>query len=265
MKELSKVFPVWFCDIWGVVHNGHAPFTATTDVLRLHRSHGGRVVLVTNSPRTASGVEAQLGEVGVDRASWDDVVTSGDVTRVLMVETHGGQLYHIGPARDLSLFAGLDIARVPLAAANAIIATGLFHEESEVAADYAPSFRGMIERGLPMICANPDKVVRKGKRILPCAGALAEVYAGLGGVVHMAGKPFAPIYDLAMRKAGADKSQVLAIGDGPETDVKGAADYGLPVVLISGGVNDVAHGLEDDVKRLVPHAKILAVMDVLRW
>lgn len=265
MHALSKAYRVWFCDIWGVVHNGYEPFTATTDVLKKHREQGGVVVLVTNSPRTAAGVDKQLSELGVDRESWDYIVTSGDVTRTLMQQHGDGLLYHIGPGRDYSLFDGLDVKRVPADQAKAIICTGLINEAVESADDYRPIFLPLIERGLPMICANPDKLVRKGNHIFPCAGALAEVYAAMGGVVYMAGKPFAPIYDLALQVSGAEKSDILAIGDGPETDIKGAADYGLPVVLISGGVNHAGTDLEKEVRHLVPHAKILKVAPELSW
>lgn len=266
MQALSNSYPVWFCDIWGVVHNGVAPFVATTDVLQMHRENGGRVVLVTNAPRTAADVEKQLAEIGVNRACWDDVVTSGDVTRDLMVRHSGGKLYHIGPGRDLSLFEGLDVKRVAVEDAGAIICTGLFREESEQPEAYSDFFIAQIACGLPMICANPDKIVRKGDKLLPCAGALAEIYSKLGGRVLMAGKPYAPIYDLAVSKCGGvDKTHILAIGDGPETDVKGAADYGLPVVLIAGGVNESGDDLETEVKRLVPQARILKTLFDLTW
>ncbi len=265
MRELSARYPVWFCDIWGVVHNGHHPFAETVSTLIKHREQGGRVVLVSNSPRTASGVHTQLLEIAVDVRAWDHIVTSGDVTRNLMVEHGGGALYHIGPGRDSSLFEGLDVVRVPVDQAYAVICTGLFDELKETPADYTDRFHPLIKRGLPMICANPDKVVRKGNLILPCAGALAEVYADMGGTVYMAGKPFKPIYELALDVSGAAPSQVLAIGDGPETDIKGAADFGLPVVLVSGGINESADGLEAEVRRLVPHAAIVTTVPELIW
>ncbi len=265
MRDLSVLYPVWFCDIWGVVHDGQRPFALSVSTLRKHRDAGGRVVLVTNAPRTASGVHQQLLEIGVEPQAWDSIVTSGDVTRTLMLEHGGGALYHIGPARDFSLFDGLDVARVPLAEAKAIICTGLFDEFHERPKDYIDRLRTMVASKLPMICANPDKIVRKGDHIIPCAGALAEIYADLGGTVYMAGKPFRPIYELALKISGAVRSQVLAIGDGPETDIKGAADFGLPVVLVSGGVNEVSEGLEAEVLHLVPHANIVKTVAALGW
>ena len=274
MQELSARYPVWFCDIWGVVHNGIAPFAPAIEALGKHRRNGGTVILVSNSPRTSPGVEQQLKGIGVDPASHDAVVTSGDVTRALVVNHGGGKVYHLGPARDQSIFHGLAVVRVPLAGANAVLCTGLFDDANEKPGDYAPLLKEMQALGLAMICANPDKTVRHGSRILYCAGSLAAAYAALGGVVLMAGKPYRPIYDLAMREAARIRGraialdQVLAIGDGPETDIRGAAAYGIDAVLVAEDVSDAAAGLgrlERDVKRAIPEARIVTTMRQLAW
>ena len=126
MKKLSSTYPVWFCDIWGVVHNGYEPFAETVATLTRHRINGGKVILVTNSPRSSDGVERQLDELKVSRDSWDAIVSSGDVTRTLMIERGGGKVFHLGPDRDLSLFTGLNVKRVHLDDAHAVVCTGLF-------------------------------------------------------------------------------------------------------------------------------------------
>jgi HAD superfamily hydrolase (TIGR01459 family) len=274
MKSLSIRFPIWFCDIWGVLHNGYQPIAATTTTLAEHRKAGGMVILVTNSPRTASGVASQITEIGVPQNVYDAIVTSGDVTRELMVRLGGGKLFHLGPARDLSIFGGLEVVRVGLPEATAVVCTGLFDDDVETPDDYADMLVDMKARNLLMICANPDKIVRRGDRILFCAGAIAEAYAKLGGKVALAGKPFTPIYDLAMATAAklkgraVTKSEVMAIGDGPETDIQGAADYGLPVVLVADGVTDASKGLahaQATVQTQVPLAQILQTVAHLAW
>lgn len=274
MKRFSEAYPVWFCDIWGVVHDGVRPFAVTVDTLKRHRAQGGTVILVTNSPRSNLGVETQLLEIGVDPASHDRIVTSGDVTQVLM-RLHGGEgVYHVGAQRDLSIYEGTGVSRVELAAAQAVLCTGLFDDLNDRLEDYEPLLDEMKRRGLLMICANPDKIVKKGDRILYCAGKLAELYAARGGEVVMAGKPFAPIYDLALaearriRASEVDRPEILAIGDGPETDIRGAADYGLDAVLVAEGVTDASEGLhvaEAQVLRDVPHARIVATVHDLSW
>jgi len=274
MQRFSEAYPVWFCDIWGVVHNGVTPFPVTVAALRRHREGGGTVILVTNSPRSRSGVERQLVEIGVDPASHDTIVTSGDVTQELMRRHGGGRVFHLGATRDHSIYEGTGVARVPLEEAKAVLCTGLFDDLNDQLSDYDELLGDMRARDLTMICANPDKIVKKGDRILWCAGKLAEIYAGLGGKVLMAGKPFRPIYDLALTEAsrirGRDvsRTEVLAIGDGPETDIRGAADYGLDALLVAEGVTDASEGLdlvEAQVRAIVPQARIVATVHDLAW
>jgi HAD superfamily hydrolase (TIGR01459 family) len=274
MKNLSADYPVWLCDIWGVVHNGLTCYEAAAHALSQHRKQGGIVILVTNAPRTSRGVIQQLNHIGVPPQSYDRVVTSGDVTQTLVIEHAKGKVYHLGPARDLSIFEDQAVERVSLQEAQAVLCTGLAHDDVETPDDYIDALARMKELKLPMICANPDKMVRKGNRLLYCAGALAEKYAEIGGHVLMAGKPYEPIYNLALHKAGAiaghefERSKVLAIGDGPETDIKGAADNGFDVVLIADGVTDASDGLDATLARvqaIVPHAKIVKILHHLVW
>jgi HAD superfamily hydrolase (TIGR01459 family) len=274
MQKFSETYSVWFCDIWGVVHDGFKPFTVNVDALTRHRLRGGTVVLVTNSPRSNLGVEKQLLEIGVDPASHDRIVTSGDVTQVLMKLHGGGKVFHLGASRDHSIYTGTGVERVSLDEAHAVLCTGLFDDLNDRLEDYDGLLDDMKHRGLTMICANPDKIVKKGDRILYCAGKLAELYAARGGEVLMAGKPFAPIYDLAMAEAqrirgsGLDRAEVLAIGDGPETDIRGAADYGLEALLVAEGVTDASEGLhvaEEKVLAAVPHARIVGTVHDLSW
>ena len=274
MKSLSADYPVWLCDIWGVVHNGLTGYEAAAHALSQHRKQGGIVILVTNAPRTSRGVIKQLAEIGVPAEVYDRVVTSGDVTQTLVKDHAKGKVYHVGPPRDLSIFEGQTVKRVPLIEAHAVLCTGLADDDVETPDDYSDLLSHMKEMSLPMICANPDKMVRKGSRLLYCAGALAEKYSSMGGQVLMAGKPYEPIYNLALQIAGTiaghriDKSKVLAIGDGPETDIKGAADYGLAAVLIADGVTDASDGLDAALARVqakVPHARIVKVLHHLTW
>ena len=272
MRDLSSLYPVWFCDIWGVVHDGHVPIANTVDCLTRHRRSGGTVVLVSNSPRSTIGVTRQLDEIGVSREAYDTAVTSGDVTRDLMQQTDG-KLFHLGPSRDLSIFDGLQVERVPLSVASAVICTGLFHDERETPQDYVQMLHHMRMRNLTMICANPDKVVRKGGRLQYCAGALAEAYAKQSGAVLMAGKPFAPIYDLARRRAATIRdhdvpvSAILAIGDGPETDIKGAAEQGMACVFMTGlhDEHDDPAKAEAAIRAALPGANVLRTVVNLVW
>ena len=238
LSDIAGSYDAIFCDIWGVVHNGLARHAAAERALAAARAGGAKVVLITNAPRQAPGVIAQLDTFGFSREAYDAVVTSGDVTRSLIGRSQG-PLFHIGPARDLDLFDGLVVERVEdPAQAKAVIATGLFDDESETPDDYRDLIAAFRQNDLPMICANPDIVVHRGERLIYCAGAIARAYEEAGGTVSMAGKPYSPIYAEARRLAGtSDESRILAIGDGLATDIKGANDAGIDVLLITGGIH----------------------------
>lgn len=253
MATLARCFDVWLCDIWGVMHNGVNAFPGAIRACQEFRLSGGVVVLISNAPRPCGAVAAQIAGFGVTADSYDGIVTSGDVTRVLLENaSDGGQPYrrvfHLGPERDLPIFEGLDARRVEPEQAEIVVCSGLYDDETETPDDYADLLERLLLRRLPMICANPDVVVGRGDQLVYCAGALARAYERLGGDVVYAGKPYGPIYDLAlnmaarMRGGAASPGRVLAIGDGLETDLAGAAGQGLPAVFVAGGMHKSEFG-----------------------
>lgn len=247
LSEISGRYAAILCDIWGVVHNGVRPFARSVEALAEARRNGMAVVLITNAPRPHSAVEGQLAGLGVDPESWDRIVTSGDVTREL-IRSGPRRIYHLGPERDLEIYDELDVELVEEFEASGVVCTGLFDDESETPEDYDDLLRRLRSRNLPFICANPDIVVERGHKLVWCAGALARDYGQLGGRTLIAGKPFRPIYDLAMRLVNEARgtetaiAETLAIGDGMLTDVKGAADYGLDFLYVSGGIHARDYG-----------------------
>ena len=233
----------WICDIWGVVHNGVAAFPSAVDACVRFRKRGGTVLLLTNAPRPAAAVVAQLATLTVPTAAYDAVLTSGDLTLRLIAEHAGIPMCHLGPARDRGLFAGDDRALVGLDAAGVIVCSGLADDECETAEDYRDRLSGPASRAVPLICANPDVTVARGDRIIPCAGAIAALYEQLGGPVIYAGKPYLPIYDRAFEMIAAargtpvSRDAVLAIGDGVNTDMRGAFVAGIRPVFVASPVH----------------------------
>ena len=251
LSTIAADYPAILCDVWGVLHNGQSVYRAAEDALMQYRAQGGRVVLLTNSPRPNQGVLAQLDGLKVDRSAYDDIVTSGDVTRTLIAESDG-PLFHLGPERDLPLFAGLDKQFASEADCSAVVCTGLFDDEVETPDDYRERLTALAERDVPFICANPDLVVERGDRLIYCAGSLAQLYRELGGKTLVAGKPHAPIYKLAMDRlakidsGAAVKENVICIGDGMPTDVAGALSNGFDLLYISAGIHSAEYGAADN-------------------
>ncbi|MQB08473.1 TIGR01459 family HAD-type hydrolase [Agrobacterium sp. ICMP 6402] len=247
LGEITDGFDVILSDVWGVLHNGVNAFPDAAVALHEARKAGKTVVLITNSPRPAPGVIAQLRVLGVPDEAYDRIITSGDVTRGLIAEGPK-KVFLLGPERDMPLLEGLDVERVGETEAQSVVCTGFFDDETETPEDYTEMLKGFIARKAPMICANPDLVVERGERIIPCAGAMAAYYEQLGGEVRIAGKPHTPIYEACLAAAkevrGAfPKDRVLAIGDGMPTDVKGAIASGLNLLYISGGIHAAEYTL----------------------
>lgn len=70
LSEISAQYDALFVDLWGCVHNGVKAFPAANQALKEYRKMGGKVILVTNSPKPRAGVQNQLGTFGVDDEAW---------------------------------------------------------------------------------------------------------------------------------------------------------------------------------------------------
>ena len=243
LAELAPLYRHLLCDVWGVVHDGVSAFPAAGEALARFRQGGGRVLLITNAPRPKKVVLQQLDRLGVDRAAYDDVLTSGEASRGFLAARPGVKVLHVGAERDLALFEGLDVVLTEAAEAELIACTGLFDDETETPEDYDRPLAQWNTLELPMLCVNPDLVVERGPKLVWCAGAIAARYAAIGGETIVIGKPHAPIYATALQRlsdlAGGpvERNGVLAIGDGVETDVRGAVQSEIDVLFVAGGIH----------------------------
>jgi HAD superfamily hydrolase (TIGR01459 family) len=265
LDQLTGRYDAVFCDLWGCLHNGVTAFPAAVDALRVFRAGGGKVLLLTNSPRPKVSVEGQLARIGVPRDCWDEIASSGDAAQFALVTgAVGHKVHHIGAEKDLTFFtdfapdvaaaAGAPITLVPTIEAEGVVCTGLRDDLTETPDDYRATLLLAKTRELPMLCANPDIVVDMGDRRLWCAGAIAEAYEKMGGTVLYFGKPHPPIYDLARRRLAAlvpiSDPQILCIGDGIDTDIRGGVAEGFDTLFLTGGIAEAELGAEPDQARL---------------
>lgn len=271
-STIAPRYDVVLCDIWGVVHNGIAAHAHACDALLRYRADGGTVVLITNAPRPSPWVVRQLDRLGVPPDAYDDVMTSGDLTRHTVASRKGEAVFHIGPQRDLSIFDGLDVCLTPVEAADYVVCSGLFDEYKETPDDYRELTAAMHGRGLFMVCANPDLVVERGAERFYCAGAIADLYAATGGDVLYTGKPHRPIYDAALAKAAGvrgasiEPARTLAIGDSLRTDMTGAQALGIDGLFVSGGIHAQELGSETGLgKSREALGAMFATAGVIPW
>ena len=251
LATLAEPYSTILCDIWGVVHDGAHLLPGASQRLAGWKDAGKTIILVTNAPRPAARVQAGLDALGLPRTSYDAITSSGEAGVAALIE----------PPRSVG-FIGTRDDRAGLSAHGVRIVD---HDFTEVAcaglepterpSDYTAELQSLAGRDVLFHCLNPDReVIHMGQR-MACAGALADMYETMGGRVVWYGKPHAAIYEHALGLAGnPPKGEVLAIGDGPVTDMLGAARFGLDAIFISEGINGGAplppdfvadHGLGD--------------------
>ena len=248
-SEISDRYDAAFVDLWGCMHNGIEAHVEAVKAMQDYRAKGGLVILVTNSPRPWDSVAHQISDFGIPEDAWDAIATSGDSARAAMYRgIVGSKIWFMGESpRDDDFFKPLkiidnpvDIQKVPLEQAEGIVCCGPFDPMAEVDVN-RPEFLYAKEKGLKLLCANPDIIVDRGEVREWCAGALAELYAEMGGESLYFGKPHPPIYDLAKRRLAAlgksiSDRDIICIGDGIRTDILGGVQEDLDTLFISGGL-----------------------------
>ncbi|MCW4591029.1 TIGR01459 family HAD-type hydrolase [Gluconacetobacter entanii] len=253
MKEASGIAPVadrydgYIVDLWGVIHNGVAPYPGAPECLRQLRKAGRRVILLSNAPRRSDTVQRGLRAMGIGDDLYEGLMTSGECTRrMLQSRTDpwfaqlGRRMLHLGPQKDVDLFAGLDLDVVEdPAQADFILNTGPDADRGEEdITPYLPILDQCARHGLKMICANPDQQVIRGNRRLLCAGALASRYEeSQGGEVRWIGKPHPEVYALVAGMMDLPVSRILAVGDSLATDMRGAKGAGVDGCWVLGGIH----------------------------
>jgi HAD superfamily hydrolase (TIGR01459 family) len=236
LEDLPDHYRAILCDIWGCLHDGVSLYPGASNRLRKWKEQGRIIILITNAPRTAEAVAAQLDQLGLSRELWDGIATGGDAG----IESLRGcaePVGFIGTAVDRRILEGKGIRIAEGDEFTDLACAGLDERRRQVS-DYAAELERLTVRDVLMHCLNPDRVVVRGGCMEACAGALADIYVELGGRVEWYGKPYRAIYEHALRLAGDPPvDEVLAIGDGLHTDLLGAARMGFAFIFVTGGIH----------------------------
>lgn len=236
LDEVQERYRFILCDIWGCIHDGVRLYPGAAARLRRWRAAGRTTILITNAPRTAEAVAAQLERLGLDQSLWAGIATSGEAG-IERLKTCAKPVGFIGTPGDRAILESRGVAIAEEGDFDDLACAGLDGVRRTVE-EYRPQLEPIAERDVLMHCLNPDRVVIRGGVPEPCAGAIADLYIELGGRVEYYGKPFPAIYRHAMRLAGnPEPEQVLAIGDGLNTDILGAARMGFACVYVTGGIS----------------------------
>jgi HAD superfamily hydrolase (TIGR01459 family) len=234
LDEVERDYPVILCDLWGCIHDGVNLYPDAAERVERWHSDGRKIIFITNSPRSADAVARQLDRLGLPPL-WDGIATSGEAGIACL--KNAGPVGFIGTASDRADLEGRGVNIARGDDFTELACAGLDGRRRRVT-DYEEEIAPLAQRDVLMHCLNPDRVVIRGGVAEPCAGAIADRYEALGGRVEYYGKPYPAIYRHAMKLAGDPApSGVLAIGDGLNTDILGAARMGYACVYVTGGIS----------------------------
>lgn len=239
LEELVDHFDVFFFDAFGVLNVGDTPIAGAVDRLHSLRRAGRVVKMVSNASGMpplalwkkyrAMGFDLEPGDVVTSREAltlelqrsparlWGLVAPAGADTSDLP-----GHLIHLGdqPTR-------MDDAE------GFLLFTSLHHD---------PQARARLQHSLqrhprPVWVANADLAAPRESGLSVEPGALAQWLKNNTPVQpRLFGKPFAPVFDLALQRVALDvpRARVLMVGDTLHTDVLGGRSAGLRTALVVG-------------------------------
>ena len=220
------------------MHNGVVLFPHVKETLNALKDQGKQVCFLSNSPRAGWHHEAFFKSLGVDPELYEFIFTSGDGLVAALDLCKGVK------RNDPYFFIGDDMLHQPVIESMEGPRVETPEEATYILCTapmmgYAHRLKESLPLKLPLICSNPDRVAIHGDQRIVCAGTVAHDYEKMGGDVFYCGKPEPFIYNALFKKLGLqDLSRVLAVGDGPFTDIKGANAMGIDSVLIDSNLHD---------------------------
>lgn len=266
--DVAANYDHFILDVWGVIHDGSSTYDGVIESLIELKRLKKKVCFLSNAPRRALKVALILEKFGIDQSLYDFIMTSGEAVYLYLQQNqqnafseYGKRYYYIGPDKDVDLLNGLKYEKSNLASnSDFALVTGFDHDNS-TKDEKLSDLQECLKQNLTLICVNPDLiVVKKNGQEMLCAGVIAKQYEEMGGKVVYFGKPHNLIYETVLSASNiTNKAKIIAIGDGIETDIKGANDNNIDSALIGGGILSnrlkISHGELPNVDDLLSVCK----------
>ena len=200
-------YDTFLLDMWGVMHDGHAPYEGVLQAVKKFKESGKRLIILSNSSKRREDSERMLIKLGFDPADFHDIITSGDVSHRLLqgdvgvgcesweviedIKKRGRRnVFVFGSGDDDGGYcesAGWTLSSVE--DADLILARGTFtiddgsgtviNKGDDEALYWEVMERSMMvasRRKLPMLVSNPDKVRPDPGNRTPMPGAIGDAY-----------------------------------------------------------------------------------------
>jgi HAD superfamily hydrolase (TIGR01457 family) len=232
---IADAYDAFLLDLDGVLFRGSAPIPGAAGAVGRLRSLGKSIAFVTNnSSRTPRDVAAHLATVGI-AADPGEIETSALTTAQLLRDRGVATAFVVGEEglRSAVTEAGLHLLDGEPPQAEVVV-VGFDRN-----VDYAKLRTAcvLVQHGAGLVASNADtSFPAEDGTSWPGAGALlAVVELTTGERAEVIGKPNAPIFRAALRRAGGGRP--LVIGDRIDTDIDGANALGWDSMLVLTGIS----------------------------
>lgn len=236
---------------WG--GNGIGPLPGTVEAMENLTLQGKIVGILSNTTQLAAPEIQKLEKHGITLGKhFHFFISGGEIAKSLFMDvklpfkTPNRKFWVLGAhhprfASSLSLFQGTPFQETHCLHEADFIYIGIPHLDGQDQTD-PEIFNGLLQKlkgsALPMVCANPDRFAHEGNppQQVVRQGTLAMLYEAMGGEVFYIGKPYRLAYAQAMvdfsRHSISKPDQIIMVGDTPETDIRGASQFGMPSALV---------------------------------
>ena len=171
----------------------------------------------------------KLAGMGVE-VDVEEVVTSGWATASHLLENGLGSAYVVGSRGLASEIGGAGVEVIDSGPCEAVV-VGC---DENVSYNHIRQASRLILGGASFVATNADGSFPSPKGPLPGTGAIVEaVRATTEERPVVVGKPFPPMFDMALKSLNVGRKRTVMIGDTPASDVASAHRAGITGVLVS--------------------------------
>ncbi len=233
-KSLASIRAL-LIDMDGVLWVGQKALPGVREFFTFLRAREIQFILVSNNAtRRAAYTVERMQSMGVKVAP-ENVLTAADATPRWLAQNMPNvkRAFVVGESALLDALRDARIESVD-ADADAVI-VGLDRN-----LNYEKLKRATLEirRGAKFIATNADRTLPTEEGLTPGAGSLvALVAAATDAAPLIIGKPYRPMFDLALAMTRATRDETAMLGDRLDTDIDGAAAIGLTTLMVLTGVS----------------------------
>ena len=249
LRNILRDFDALLLDGFGVLNVGKEAVPGAASLIKEAEEAGVAVLVLTNgASRPTSVFGPKYREMGLPIG--DEQVVSSREAMLKGMESITGAIGIGGPRAVLpegdDRFVPLDPSRPEQWLEMRSIA---FVGSTDWSPRWQECLGKAVEAGVPVHVANPDVVAPQGKAFSmePGFWVAAALHDHPGAEMHWYGKPYGPVFDIAMERLETvtgrvdwDTGRVAMVGDTLHTDILGGNAAGLKTVLVTG------HGLFRD-------------------